>query len=95
MTASDSHPIGDPAAFAVDDEALRCPDCGHPFRSEHLLTLHRGESHEETLDDAEQEAYEAARDEEDDRLFVFHIKVLAVITLVMFVFIYTYSFVWL
>lgn len=83
------------ADFDVDGAARRCPNCGRPFRTDHLLALHRGEAHPERLSDEDRRAYEEASDEEDDRLFVFHLKVLAVITLVMFVFIYTYSFVWL
>lgn len=84
-----------PADFDVDGAARRCPHCGRPFRTDHLLELHRGEAHPDRLDDEERQAYEDARDEEDDQLFVFHLKALAVLTLVMFVFIYTYSFVWL
>lgn len=81
--------------YDVDEEARHCPHCGRPFRTDHLLTLHLGETHTGKLSDAEVRAYEAARDEEDDQLFVFHLKVLAIITLVTFVFIYTYTFVWL
>ena len=81
--------------FDVDEEAARCPTCGQPFRTDHLLTLHRGEAHPATLTAAERERYDDATDEEEEQLFIFHIKVVAVITLVMFVFIYTYSFVWL
>lgn len=81
--------------FDVDAEAARCPTCGQPFRTDHLLTLHRGEAHPGTLSEAERAAYDGARDEEDEQLFIFHLKVVAAITLVMFAFIYTYSFVWL
>jgi hypothetical protein len=81
--------------FDVDEPAERCPTCGQPFRTDHLLMLHRGEAHPETLTDAERERYADVTDEEEEQLFIFHIKVVAVITLVMFIFIYTYSFVWL
>lgn len=81
--------------YDVDEEPARCPTCGTPFRTDHLLALHRGETHPETLDAAGREAYDEARDEEDEQLFIFHLKVVAAITLVMFIFIYTYSIVWL
>lgn len=80
--------------YSVDDDAERCPHCGRPFRNEHLLWLHRGEQHFDALDDDERETYAEVDDEEDDQLFIFHIKVMAAITLVTFVFIYTYSFIW-
>jgi len=81
-------------AFSVDDEAEYCPHCGHPLADNRLLTLHVGEEHPAAMTEAEATAYEAAREQEDDDLFVFHIKVMAAITLVTFVFIYTYAFVW-
>jgi hypothetical protein len=85
-----------PDDYRVDDEAAeRCPYCGRPFATEHLHTLHVGERHADAMTDAEREAYEAADDEESENLFIFHIKVMAIITLVTFVFIYTYTFVWL
>lgn len=89
-------PRGHPTyEYAVDSDADYCPTCGQPFRTDHLLTLHRGERHPETLDEAEQEHYDEVRDEEDEQLFIFHLKVVAAITLVTFVFIYSYTFVWL
>jgi len=81
-------------AFAVDDDAERCPYCGRPFVTDHLRTLHIGEEHPEAMSDAEAERYAAADDQESDDLFIFHIKVLALITLIMFVFLYSYTFVW-
>jgi hypothetical protein len=85
-----------PDQYRVDDEAAEhCPYCGRPLATEHLRTLHVGERHADAMTDAEEEAYEAAHDEESEDLFIFHIKVMAIITLVTFVFIYTYTFVWL
>lgn len=85
-----------PDQFTVDDSvANHCPHCGRPLATEHLRTLHVGERHSEEMTEAEAEAYEAAQDQESDDLFVFHIKVMAIITLVTFIFIYTYTFVWL
>lgn len=82
-------------AFVVDDDAKRCPHCGRPLADEHLLTLHIGEEHAGAMSEAQATAYDAALEQEDDDLFIFHIKVMAAITLVTFVFIYTYAFVWI
>jgi len=82
------------AAFAVDDDAERCPYCGRPFATEHLHALHLGEEHGDALTEEEAERYAAADDRESDELFKFHIKVLAVLTLITFVFLYSYTFVW-
>lgn len=85
-----------PDQYSVDDEnAKRCPYCGRPLATEHLRTLHVGERHADAMTEAEREAYEEAHDQESDDLFVFHIKVMAIITLVTFVFIYTYTFIWI
>mgnify|MGYP006280736631 FL=1 len=81
-------------AFAVDDDAERCPYCGRPFATDHLLTLHLGEEHAESMTEAEAERYAAADDQESDDLFIFHIKVLAVLSLITFIFLYSYTFVW-
>lgn len=82
------------AGFDVDEEAEYCPHCGRPLATRHLRALHVGEEHHDEMSDTEAQAYEAALEQESDDLFVFHIKVMAAITLVTFVFIYTYSFVW-
>lgn len=81
-------------AFTVDGDAEHCPYCGHPFATDHLLSLHLGEVHADSLTEQEQERYAAADDQESDDLFLFHIKVLAVLTLITFVFLYSYTFVW-
>lgn len=83
------------AAFTVDGEAEYCPHCGRPLADEQLLALHVGEEHSDAMSEADITGYEAAREQEDDDLFVFHIKVMAAITLVTFVFIYTYAFLWI
>lgn len=82
------------AEFVVDDDAKYCPHCDHPLATDHLRALHVGEQHPEAMSDTEADAFAAARDQESDDLFVFHIKVLAAITLVTFIFIYTYAFAW-
>jgi hypothetical protein len=80
--------------FVVDEDAEYCPHCGRPLATGHLRALHVGEEHPDEMSESEAQAYEAALEQESDDLFVFHIKVMAAITLVTFVFIYTYSFVW-
>ena len=51
-----------------------CPYCERPFRSERQRTLHVGEVHSDCTD-AERAAYDEAVTEENDDLFVFHLKV--------------------
>lgn len=82
------------AAFDVDGDAERCPYCGRPFATDHLRTLHVGERHGETMTDEEAEAYAQADDQESDDLFLFHLKVLGALSFIMFLFVYSYSFVW-
>lgn len=93
-TNDGSEPTATEAAFTVDGDAERCPYCGRPFVTAHLRTLHLGEEHPEAMSEAEAKRYAAADDQESDDLFIFHIKVLAVLTLIMFVFLYSYTFVW-
>lgn len=58
-----------------DEPAARCPHCERPFRTERLRDLHVGEFHDEATD-AERDAYEAAREDESDELFLYHLKVI-------------------
>jgi hypothetical protein len=58
--------------------AGRCDRCGRPFRTEQALALHRGEVHDD-LDATEAAAYEAAREQERDELFFFHIRTVVVL----------------
>ncbi|WP_439025773.1 DUF7410 domain-containing protein [Haloarchaeobius sp. DT45] len=62
-----------------DDEtvAARCRYCDRPFPSEQLHALHLGERHREDLTAEEYETYAQAKDEEDDELFLYHLKVIA------------------
>ena len=55
----------------------RCPYCDRPFRTEQFLALHLGDDHSESWTDAERAAYEAAREDEADALFVYHLKTVA------------------
>jgi hypothetical protein len=56
--------------------AAECPYCGRPFRDETLCTLHVGGRHADRCTPAEQAAYEAARDDEGDELFMYHMRVI-------------------
>lgn len=86
-----AHPT-DPQPVTVVDEpgAVRCDHCGRPFPDEHLLRLHRGERHLAALTDAERAAYESARDEETEELFLFHLKVIAAIGVLYALFVVVY-----
>ena len=65
-------------------------DC---FADEHLLALHRGQSHREALTDDESEAYREARADERDDVRLFRLKALAALLALYFGFIYVYAFV--
>lgn len=69
--------------FEVPDgePAVECPYCDRPFASQHLRDLHVGERHSDSCTEAEREAVATATDKELDELFVFHIKVVATLTL--------------
>jgi|AntRauTorcE11898_2_1112593.scaffolds.fasta_scaffold93447_2 hypothetical protein len=84
----------DPTEFDVDGDAERCQYCGRPFATDHLRALHVGEAHHGAMTDAEAERYAAADDQESDDLFVFHLKVIGALSFIMFLFVYSYSFVW-
>lgn len=64
-----------PETFVPPGEtpAAVCPYCDRPFRSVRRRELHVCEAHDCTPE--EQDAYEAAREQETDELFVFHLKV--------------------
>jgi hypothetical protein len=53
----------------------RCPHCGRPFSTVHLKRLHVGEVHPDEASELEREEYEAALDEERDRLFGYQLRV--------------------
>jgi hypothetical protein len=61
------------------DEAVAaaCPHCGRPFATREARDLHVGDRHADACSTAEREAYEAARDDEREVLFYFHLRVVA------------------
>jgi hypothetical protein len=75
---------------AADPE--RCPYCDRPLPGERLLALHLGERHADRLTDDERAAYAAADDAESDDLFVYHLKVVALIVVVVMGLSYVYAF---
>ncbi|MFB6138007.1 MAG: hypothetical protein ABEJ42_06670 [Halobacteriaceae archaeon] len=77
--APDALPVPDTEVPPGEAPAARCPYCDRPFASERTCTLHVGEAHDCT--DAEWAAYEAAVDAEGDDLFVYHITVVAALSL--------------
>lgn len=82
--------------FEVPNEETpqaRCPYCERPFAAERVCTLHLV-AHQDEWTDAEQSAYEDAYESETDELFIYHLKVVALLVFVFFTFMYTYVFVW-
>lgn len=75
-----------------EESPERCPYCDRPLRSERLLALHVGEAHPDHTE-TEAAAYAEAREDEDDELFVYHMKVITAIVLLFFAVTYTYVFV--
>jgi hypothetical protein len=53
-----------------------CPHCDRPFPTENDRDLHMGERHPDAMTESQRAAYEAAREQERDDLYLFHIKVI-------------------
>jgi hypothetical protein len=53
----------------------RCPHCRRPFPTVHLKRLHVGEVHADEASELEHDEYEAALEEERDRLFGYQLRV--------------------
>lgn len=58
-----------------ESPAAVCPYCERPFRTARRCTLHVGEAHADCTPE-ERDAYQEARDEEGNDLFIFHLKVM-------------------
>ena len=94
-TATDS-PSGSgrlPTSLPDDEDPVRCRYCGRPFPSERLRDLHLGERHADLLTAEEAAAYESAEEAEVDDLFVYHLKVVALLVVVVMGLSYVYAFV--
>lgn len=69
----------DTAVPPGESPAARCPYCDRPFRRERSRALHVGEDHPDERTEADDDAYERAREEEEESLFYFHMKVILAI----------------
>lgn len=73
-----------------DETPVRCPRCDRPFRTEQYRDLHLAEHGLDSLSELEREAYRAALDAEDDDLFVFHLKIVAALSILYTVLVLAY-----
>lgn len=73
-----------------DEEPVRCPKCGRPFRREQYRDLHLGDHDRDSLSALEREAHRAARDAEDDDLFLFHLKIVGALAILYAVLVLAY-----
>ena len=83
-------------AFQVppgEEPAAWCAHCDRPFATERLRDLHVVERHPDEATDAERDRYDAAKEAEDDELFIFHLKIVAAIVAVIMGYVYLYGFV--
>jgi hypothetical protein len=74
----------------AEADPVRCPRCGRPFRREQYRDLHLAEHGTESLSELERTAYEAARDAEDDDLFLFHLKIVGALAILYAVLVLAY-----
>ncbi|NEU56650.1 C2H2-type zinc finger protein [Halorussus sp. MSC15.2] len=73
------------------ESPAECPYCGRPLESEELLVLHEGIDHWDRLDDDRREAFRETYQRENDDLRTFRLKLLGLLVLVYFVFLFVYS----
>jgi len=71
MTAT----IDPPTDVPDDAEAVRCPYCERPFADAERRALHVGEVLALAMDEAEEHAFKAARESEQDAMWLYHMKV--------------------
>lgn len=76
-----------PGEFPVE-----CPYCERPLESEELLALHKGLDHWQRLADEEREAFRETYQGENADLRTFRLKMLGVLILAYFVFLFVYSY---
>lgn len=62
-----------------DEDVAWCPHCDRPFPEDASRDLHLGEAHEAVLTEEQRAAHESATAAEEDTLFYFHIKVVAIL----------------
>ncbi|WP_435154366.1 C2H2-type zinc finger protein [Haladaptatus sp. DFWS20] len=73
------------------ESVYECAYCGQPFSHEEYLVLHRGLEHGDELNDTQVSAFHDAYREETDELRLFRLKALALLVLLYFGFLFTYS----
>ncbi|WP_158057399.1 hypothetical protein [Halorussus halophilus] len=76
----------------ADETPSSCPYCQRPLGSEELVALHKGLDHWERLDDEERETFYDAYEDESEDLRTFRLKMLGILMLVYFGFLFTYSY---
>ena len=75
-----------------DESPVECPYCERPLESEELLVLHKGLDHWEELSKAERETFQSAYADETEELRTFRLKVLGLLVIVYFGFLFVYSY---
>ena len=83
--------------YDVPDEEepeTTCPYCDRPFASEELATYHIGVEHPEECTQAELEAFEDEREDEEFELMTFHVKITVAVFMTYFLFSFVYASVW-
>ena len=88
---ADADPVPD-TRVPPDDSPAECPYCQRPLETEELLVLHKGLDHWERLTDDERARFRETYAEESDDLRTFRLKMLALLVVVYFAFLFVYSF---
>ena len=73
------------------ESPAECPYCGRPLESEDLLVLHEGLDHWQRIDDDRRERFRETYASESDDLRTFRLKMLGLLVVVYFVFLFVYS----
>lgn len=77
MTEQPIHP--DVRLSDSQESIQRCPYCDRPFSSDRSHDLHLGEKHAERLTETERTRHEDAHEEEEEEMFIYHIKMVVLI----------------
>lgn len=76
-----------------DPNTWNCSYCGRQCMGEQLLSLHKGHEHKNELTESERTDYENAVAAEEKALRRYRLKVLLVVTVLYFGFLFTYRLV--